>query len=1478
MTSTSRIRVTGPTGPPDVADAAGDALLVELADALHQVRLGRFEVRLARRDGPAAEVVDQFNEMAALQERRNRDLLRISRVVGREGRMSDRLDEESYDGGWATGAQAVNALIDDLAAPTAEIARVIEAVADGDLSQHMALEIEGRPLRGEFRRIGRTVNTMVDQLSSFADEVTRVAREVGTDGRLGGQADVRGVAGTWRALTDSVNTMASNLTNQVRSISTAATAIARGDLSRTITVNARGEVAELADTINALTSTLRLFADEVTRVAREVGTDGRLGGQAAVPNVAGTWKDLTDAVNLMAANLTDQVRGIAQVATAVATGDLSQKITVDARGEILELKSTVNTMVDQLSSFADEVTRVAREVGIEGELGGQAAVPNVSGTWRDLTENVNQLAGNLTAQVRNIAQVTTAVARGDLSQKITVDARGEILELKSTVNTMVDQLSSFADEVTRVAREVGTEGKLGGQAEVEGVAGTWRDLTDNVNYMASNLTGQVRNIAQVTTAVAGGDLSQKITVDARGEILELKSTVNTMVDQLSSFADEVTRVAREVGIEGKLGGQAEVEGVAGTWRDLTENVNELASNLTGQVRNIAQVTTAVASGDLSQKITVDARGEILQLKSTVNTMVDQLSSFADEVTRVAREVGIEGKLGGQAEVEGVAGTWRDLTENVNELASNLTGQVRNIAQVTTAVASGDLSQKITVDARGEILQLKSTVNTMVDQLSSFADEVTRVAREVGTEGKLGGQAQVRGVSGTWRDLTENVNQLASTLTIQLRAISAVSTSVARGDLTQQIQVAAFGEVAELKHNINQMIVALRETTQENAQQGWLDSNLARIGGLLQGQRNLAAVGQMIMNEVAPLVDAQIGAFFLAADPVGRPPEAEPRWVMSAGYAISPGEPPLSFGTGEGLVGQAAANRQIVRVADVPADYLPIRSGSGATAPRALVVLPVQFEDECLGVIELGSVRPFSALHLTFLERLVAAIGVAITTIRANRRTEELLAQSQGLATELQDQSAELQRANAELEEKAEQLSEQNRNVEIKNMEIDTARRGVEEKAQQLAVASQYKSEFLANMSHELRTPLNSLLLLSRLLADNPGLNLTDKQIEFATTIHRSGSELLRLIDDILDLSKIEAGRVDVDPAPVDLAQVLGEVEQAFGPQAEDKGLELRVEVDADLPATITTDRQRLQQILRNLLANAVKFTGSGRVTLHIGAAAPGTVHGVPALDAARTVIAFAVRDTGIGIPAGKLDMIFEAFQQADGTTSRKYGGTGLGLSISKELARMLGGRIEVSSELGSGSVFTLLLPDELPIVMAAAARMLPRRSAEAAPSDPAPLDRAPLDPFGGPILRATVGGSTGVPQKPELAGCTVLIVDDDVRNVFALTSALELHGLRVLYADNGAEGIRLLTVHPEVDVVLMDAMMPDLDGNETTRRIRALPQGQTLPVVFLTAKAMPGDRESSLAAGATEYVTKPVDLDELLALMASWVSRAGAAS
>ena len=700
---------------------------------------------------------------------------------------------------------SVNTLIDDLLWPTTEVTRAIAAVAQGDLLQTVRLDVDGRPLEGEFLRSATIVNTMIKQLSVFTSEVTRVAREVGTEGKLGGQAQVREVTGVWKELTESVNSMASNLTAQVRNIAEVTIAVANGDLSKKITVDVRGEILQLKEAINTMVDQLRSFASEVTRVAREVGTDGKLGGQAIVPGVAGTWKDLTDSVNAMCGNLTDQVRNIAQVTTAVARGDLSRKITVDVRGEILELKDTINTMVDQLNAFASEVTRVAREVGTEGKLGGQAQVPGVAGTWKDLTDSVNFMAGNLTAQVRNIADVATAIAGGDLSKKITVNVSGEILQLKETINTMVDQLNAFAGEVTRVAREVGTEGRLGGQANVLGVAGTWKDLTDSVNSMASNLTAQVRNIAEVSTAIASGDLSKKITVDVRGEILELKDTINTMVDQLNAFASEVTRVAREVGTEGKLGGQAVVRGVAGTWKDLTDSVNSMASNLTGQVRNIAEVATAVAHGDLSKKITVNVSGEILQLKETINTMVDQLNAFAAEVTRVAREVGTEGKLGGQAEVPGVAGTWKDLTDSVNSMAGNLTAQVRNIAEVTTAIANGDLSKKITVDVRGEILQLKETLNTMVDQLNRFAGEVTRVAREVGTEGRLGGQANVPGVAGTWKDLTDSVNSMAGNLTGQVRNIAEVTTAVARGDLSRKITVDVKGEILELKNTINTMV-------------------------------------------------------------------------------------------------------------------------------------------------------------------------------------------------------------------------------------------------------------------------------------------------------------------------------------------------------------------------------------------------------------------------------------------------------------------------------------------------------------------------------------------------------------------------------------------------------------------------------------------------------------------------------------------------
>ena len=1239
--------------------------------------------------------------------------------------------------------------------------------------------------------------------------------------------------------------MASNLTGQVRNIAEVATAIASGDLSRKITVDVRGEILQLKETLNTMVDQLNRFAGEVTRVAREVGSEGRLGGQANVPGVAGTWKDLTDSVNSMAGNLTAQVRNIAEVTTAVARGDLSRKITVDVKGEILELKDTINTMVDQLNGFAGEVTRVAREVGTEGKLGGQAQVPGVAGTWKDLTDNVNFMASNLTGQVRNIAEVATAVARGDLSRKITVDVKGEILELKDTINTMVEQLRSFASEVTRVAREVGTDGKLGGQAQVPGVGGTWKDLTDSVNSMASNLTGQVRNIAEVATAIASGDLSKKITVNVSGEILLLKDTINTMVDQLNAFAGEVTRVAREVGSEGRLGGQANVPGVAGTWKDLTDSVNSMAGNLTAQVRNIAEVTTAVARGDLSRKITVDVKGEILELKNTINTMVDQLNAFAAEVTRVAREVGTDGKLGGQAQVPGVAGTWKDLTDNVNVMAANLTEQVRGIVKVVTAVANGALTQKLTVNAKGEVAALAETINNMTDTLATFADQVTTVAREVGVEGRLGGQANVPGAAGTWKDLTGNVNLLADNLTNQVRAIAEVATAVTQGDLTRSIQVEARGEVAELKDNINTMINNLRLTTERNTEEDWLKTNLARFTGMLQGQRDLTTVGKTLLSELAPLVNAHQAVIYQMET------EDDAKLVLLSAYAGDRHDGHLRrVDPGEGLVGQCAVEKRRILIRDLPDSKVTIRSGLFEAVPRNVIVLPVLFEDRVKAVIELASLGVFTASHLAFLEQLTASIGIVLNSIEATMQTEGLLKQSQQLATELQMQQKELQQKNEQLAQKAQQLAEQNAEVERKNQEIEQARRELEGKAKELALTSKYKSEFLANMSHELRTPLNSILVLGQQLGDNPDGNLTSKQVEFARTIHGAGTDLLNLISDILDLSKIESGTVSVEAEEVFFASLLDMIGRPFRHEAENRNLDFELLTDPRLNRSLITDSKRVQQVLKNLLSNAFKFTEKGGVRLSVSVADRGWSNDHPILSRATAVIAFEVADTGIGIPQEKQRIIFEAFQQADAGTSRKYGGTGLGLAISRELAGLLGGEIQLRSAPNAGSTFTLYLPQVYSGPSALAVKY--SEGQNSVTSKPVELLKTALAEL--PVEQIPDDRENLQPDDAAL-----LIVEDDPHYARILRDLSREKGFKVLLATRGAEALALAReFHPTA--VSLDVFLPDMLGWTVLNHLKQDPATRHIPVQMLT---LDEDKGHGLARGAFAFITKPITTEGL---------------
>ncbi len=1527
---------------------------------------------------------------------------------------------------------------------------------------------------------------------------------------------------------------AKQTTLDLRELLRALQAVRDGDFSVRLPSDRTGLTGKIVDTFNDIVIANQQLASELDRAGQIVGREGKTKHRVAAVRRSGAWGAMENCVNRLIEDLLWPTTEVTRTITAVAKGDLSQTVPLEAdgrplQGEFLRSATVVNEMIEQMGAFTSEVTRVAREVGTEGKLGGQAIVPGVAGTWKDLTDNVNSMASNLTGQVRNISEVTIAVANGDLSRKITVDVRGEILQLKEAINTMVDQLRSFASEVTRVAREVGTEGKLGGQAIVPGVAGTWKDLTDSVNAMATNLTGQVRNIAEVTTAVARGNLSRKITVDVRGEILELKETINTMVDQLNSFASEVTRVAREVGTEGKLGGQAVVSGVAGTWKDLTDSVNAMATNLTGQVRNIAEVTTAVARGDLSRKITVDVKGEILELKNTINTMVDQLNAFAAEVTRVAREVGTEGKLGGQAVVQGVGGTWKDLTDNVNVMANNLTNQVRGIVKVVTAVAGGDLRQRLTVESKGEVAALADTINSMTDTLAIFAEQVTTVAREVGVEGRLGGQAHVPGAAGTWKDLTANVNLLAANLTTQVRAIAEVATAVTKGDLTRSIQVDTRGEVSDLKDNINAMIGNLRATTDRNTEQDWLKTNLAKFSRMMQGQRDLVTVGQMLLSELAPLVNAQHGVIYVMEGANGTS-----LLKQLASYSDPYEGEPRRYRLGEGLVGQCAVERQRLLLANIPPDFIHVRSGLITVRPRNVVALPVLYEGHLKAVIELASLTEFTASHLSFLEQLTGSIGVVFNTIEATMRTESLLTQSQTLAAELQTQQKELQQTNEELATKARLLAEQNVEVERKNQEIELARRALEEKATELALTSRYKSEFLANMSHELRTPLNSILILGQQLGENADGNLSARQVEFAKTIHAAGTDLLNLISDILDLSKIESGTVTVECEDLLFTHLRETIERTFRHEAEARQLSFTADFDSNVGRAITTDSKRLMQVLKNLLSNAFKFTERGGVRLHVGTAVGGWSPDHPVLKQAQTVVEFSVSDTGIGIPLEKQKIIFEAFQQADAGTARKYGGTGLGLAISRELANLLGGEIRLSSVPGSGSTFTLYLPlayvgpaysraptqsSQSGVAAIAAPQayqpiVLPQVRTEDIPDDRAAiypddtvlliveddphyarvllnlardrgfkalvaksgaealtlarkhkptavsldvflpdmlgwtvLNQLKRDPetrhipvqiltveeerqyglergafsymnkplttdglenafdrirnFSQPRVRelliieddpterlsvteliahddvSITAVETGAEalqtlrarsfdcivldlklpdmsgfdllsevqkdpslrdtpivvftgrdlsadeeaelrrkaksvvlkgvQSPErlldetalflhrvitdlppakqrmianlhesdepLAGRKVLVVDDDIRNIFALNSLLERHKMQVISASNGQDAIKLIEQTPDLSLVLMDIMMPEMDGYETMRRIRSTPKYRVLPIIALTAKAMKGDREKCLEAGASDYVAKPVDTGQLLSLVRTWLYR-----
>jgi signal transduction histidine kinase/HAMP domain-containing protein/ActR/RegA family two-component response regulator len=964
-------------------------------------------------------------------------------------------------------------------------------------------------------------------------------------------------------------------------------------------------------------------------------------------------------------------------------------------------------------------------------------------------------------------------------------------------------------------------------------------LTRNASTLDENA------VLSVLSKVKAGDFSARLPLDWTGVAGKIADGLNEVITYNQALEAELARVSQVVGKEGRFSQRA---ALGGRWSNAVDSVNSLIDDLVLPTIEMQRVIGAVADGDLSKKVSADVRGEMLELKNTINAMVVQLNGFISEVTRVTREVGTEGKLGQAAAVTiEVGGVWKDLTDNVNLMAGNLTGQMRNIAEVTTAVANGDLSKKISVEARGEFLVLKNTINAMVDQLNAFSGEVTRVAREVGVEGKLGGQAQSKEVGGVWKDLTDNVNQLAANLTNQVRAIAEVATAVTEGDLTRQVRVEASGEVAGLKDKLNEMIRNLRETTQQNVEQDWLKTNREHFTRILQGQRDLAATAGMILSELAQLVSAQHAVFYsMTSDTTG----SEPVLELLAGYGFEERKNvSTSFRLGQGLIGQCAKEKKRILLTQVPDDYVKISSGLGEATPLNIIVLPVLFEGAVHAVVELASFSAFSPIHQTFLDSITESIGLVLNTIEANTVTENLLVQSRSQAEELRSQQEELRESNEYLGRQAKLLAEQNIEAETRNQEVEQSKHLLEEKAGQLAISSKYKSEFIANMSHELRTPLNSLLILAEQLEDNPEKTMTVRQVEYASVILASGRDLLELLNNILDLAKAESGTVVAAFSTVVVDDLRNALFREFEQVAQGRTLGFSIDVALDVPQEIVTDPQRFRQVLKNLLANAFKFTERGDVRVRMAVAETGWSRDTVTLTEAPAVLAISVSDTGIGIGIAEQHRVFEAFAQGDGSTARQYGGTGLGLSICRELVTLLGGEITVRSALGKGSTFTVYLPlDRVQTVGSAlASAAATKASSKHERGQHEALDARPFD------------------------GRKILVVDDDFRNVFALSALLERGRAEVLVAESGEQALTVLAESPDVDLILMDIMMPGMDGYAAIRAVRLLQEFAALPIIAVTGKVMKGERERCLEAGANDYVPKPVDTAELLAALGPWL-------